>query len=59
MAGVLVLNATFEPLAVVSTRRAVCLVLSDKVETLQQVHDGNLPFDPRFGCPEPAGTLPV
>ena len=24
MAGVLVLNATFEPLAVVSTRRAVC-----------------------------------
>ena len=34
MAGVLVLNATFEPLAVVSTRRAVCLVLSDKVETL-------------------------
>ena len=34
MAGVLVLNATFEPLAVVSIRRAVCLVLADKVETL-------------------------
>lgn len=35
MSGVLVLNATFEPLAVVSTRRAVCLVMADKVETLQ------------------------
>lgn len=32
MAGVLVLNATFEPLAVVSTRRAICLVLSERVE---------------------------
>ena len=35
MAGVLVLNATFEPLAVVSIRRAVCLVLAEKVETLE------------------------
>ena len=34
MAGVLVLNATFEPLAVVPTRRAICLMLSDKVELL-------------------------
>ena len=34
MSGVLVLNATFEPLAVVSARRAVCLVLANKVETL-------------------------
>ncbi len=34
MSGVLVLNATFEPLAVVSARRAVCLVLAKKVETL-------------------------
>ncbi|MFQ5556935.1 MAG: HNH endonuclease [Acidimicrobiales bacterium] len=34
MAGVLVLNATFEPLAVVSVRRAVCLVLADRVETV-------------------------
>lgn len=34
MSGVLVLNATFEPLAVVTPRRAVCLVLSNKVETL-------------------------
>ncbi len=34
MSGVLVLNATFEPLAVVSARRAVCLVLAQKVEML-------------------------
>lgn len=34
MAGVLVLNATFEPLAVVPIRRAICLMLSDKVELL-------------------------
>ncbi len=34
MAAVLVLNATYEPLAVVSPRRAVCLVLSHKVEML-------------------------
>ncbi|MCY4069023.1 MAG: HNH endonuclease [Acidimicrobiaceae bacterium] len=32
MSRVLVLNATFEPLAVVSARRAVCLVLDRKVE---------------------------
>lgn len=35
MSGVLVLNATFEPLAVVSVRRAVCLMISEKVELLQ------------------------
>jgi len=34
MAGVLVLNATFEPLAVVPIRRAICLMLADKVELL-------------------------
>ena len=32
MAGVLVLNATFEPLSVVTIRRAVCLILDEKVE---------------------------
>lgn len=36
MSGVLVLNATFEPLTVVSTRRAVCLVLAEKVETIHE-----------------------
>ncbi len=35
------LNATFEPLAVVSDRRAVCLVLADKVE---MVHGGGRSF---------------
>ncbi|MEM7141480.1 MAG: HNH endonuclease [Actinomycetota bacterium] len=34
MAGVLVLNATFEPLAVVPIRRAICLMLAEKVELL-------------------------
>ena len=34
MSRVLVLNATFEPLAVVSAKRAVCLVLDQKVEML-------------------------
>ena len=36
MPSVLVLNATFEPLTVVSTRRAVCLVLAQKVETVHE-----------------------
>jgi 5-methylcytosine-specific restriction endonuclease McrA len=38
MSRALVLNATFEPLAVVELRRAVVLVLSDKAEVLE--HDG-------------------
>lgn len=32
MSGALVLNVTFEPLAVVAVRRAVCLVLADKAD---------------------------
>ena len=32
MRSALVLNATYEPLSVVSARRAVCLVLADKAE---------------------------
>ncbi len=34
MQRALVLNATYEPLSVVSVRRAVCLLLSDKAELL-------------------------
>ena len=34
MQSALVLNATYEPLSVVSVRRAVCLVLSEKAEVL-------------------------
>ena len=35
MARSLVLNASFEPLSVVSSRRAVCLVLAEKAELLE------------------------
>jgi 5-methylcytosine-specific restriction endonuclease McrA len=36
MTSALVLNATYEPLSVISSRRAVCLVLADKADI---VHD--------------------
>jgi 5-methylcytosine-specific restriction endonuclease McrA len=36
MRSALVLNATYEPLSIVSTRRAACLVLADKADL---VHD--------------------
>ena len=35
MRNVLVLNASFEPLSVVSARRATCLVLADKAEIIE------------------------
>lgn len=35
MARALVLNATFEPLSIVSSRRAVCLLLDDKAEMVE------------------------
>ena len=35
MRSALVLNATFEPLSVVSARRAVCLVLAEKAEIIE------------------------
>ena len=35
MRSALVLNATFEPLSVVSARRAICLVLSEKAEIVE------------------------
>ncbi len=35
MRSALVLNATFEPLSVVSARRAVCLVLADKADIVE------------------------
>ncbi|NND74404.1 MAG: HNH endonuclease [Ilumatobacter sp.] len=38
MLSALVLNATYEPLSVVSARRATCLVLADKADMLE--HDG-------------------
>ncbi|NBO33100.1 MAG: HNH endonuclease, partial [Actinobacteria bacterium] len=35
MRSALVLNGTFEPLSVVSARRAICLVLSEKAEIVE------------------------
>lgn len=39
MRRALVLNATYEPLSVVPTRRAVCLVLAEKAEVLHDDDD--------------------
>lgn len=39
MAPALVLNATFEPIAVVSTKRAIVLVLADKAEIVEASDD--------------------
>lgn len=52
MAGVLVLNATFEPLAVVPTRRAICLMLSEKVELIHP--SGRLIRSERLALDEPS-----
>ena len=35
MRGVLVLNASFEPLSVVSARRATCLVVAEKADVVE------------------------
>ena len=46
MSSVLVLNATYEPLSVVSTRRAVVLLLKEKAEILEaaerELHAANV-----------------
>jgi 5-methylcytosine-specific restriction endonuclease McrA len=39
MRSALVLNATYEPLSVVSARRAICLVLCDKAEVVVEETD--------------------
>lgn len=52
MMGALVLNATYEPLCVVSSRRAVVLVLGDKAEV---VHDsGDRMHSARLTVPVPS-----
>ena len=48
----LVLNASFEPLSVVSARRAVCLVLAEKAELLES--DGMELRSERLTIPSPA-----
>lgn len=52
MSRALVLNASFEPLCVVSTRRALVLILDDKAEL---VHSGDGAFRSERRCyPEPS-----
>lgn len=48
----LVLNATFEPLCVVTSRRALLLVLADKAELVAPT--GRLFHSPRASFPEPS-----
>lgn len=42
MKNVLLLNASFEPLRVITTNRAMCLILSDKAEVLEERPEGRL-----------------
>ena len=51
MPSALVLNATYEPLSVVSARRAVCLVLADKADVVHD--DGTMLHAARFSMPTP------
>ena len=51
MRSALVLNATYEPLSIVSVRRAVCLVLADKADLLHD--DGTELHAARMSVPSP------
>ncbi len=52
MHSALVLNASFEPLSVVSSRRATCLILSDKAELLED--DGSVIRSETLSFPSPS-----
>ena len=52
MRNVLVLNASYEPLSIVSFRRATCLVLDDKAEIIE--HEGSLLRSPSVTLPVPS-----
>ncbi|MDH4169140.1 MAG: HNH endonuclease [Acidimicrobiia bacterium] len=52
MSRVLVLNATYEPLAVVTARRAVCLVLADKATLVEDT--GRVMRSERASVAEPS-----
>ena len=52
MSSALVLNATYEPLSVVSSRRATCLVLADKADVLED--DGTVLRSARLTFPSPS-----
>lgn len=51
MRSALVLNATYEPLSVVSARRAICLVLCDKAEIV--VEDGTFVHSEKMSIGSP------
>jgi len=52
MSGALVLNVTYEPLAVVAVRRAICLVLTDKADLIES--EGRQFRSERLVLPEPS-----
>lgn len=51
MRSALVLNATYEPLSVVSARRALCLVLGDKADVIE--HDDAMVHSERMAIQSP------
>lgn len=51
MRSALVLNASFQPLSIVATRRAACLVLADKAELVE--HDGSHMRSANLSVPTP------
>ena len=51
MRSALVLNATYEPLSVVSARRAICLVLCDKAEVVAE--DGSVVHSEKLSLASP------
>ena len=52
MQSALVLNATYDPLSVVSSRRAICLVLGDKADLIE--HDESFLRSERLSLPNPS-----
>ena len=52
MRSALVLNATYEPLSVVSALRAVCLVIGDKADLIAD--DGTVLHSERMSLPSPS-----
>lgn len=52
MRSALVLNASYEPLSVVSSQRAACLVLADKADVVEG--DGTLLRSERLSLPSPS-----
>lgn len=52
MRSALVLNASYEPLSVVSSRRAACLVLADKADVLED--DGTVIRSESLSVPRPS-----